>query len=98
MPGELRVPLPPLDESSAVELFVDRMVVTSPDFEVERDRGSLEELCRRLDGFPLALELAAARCRTLTPGQLLGAAWSADHSCSATRQACSRNVTVISTG
>jgi predicted ATPase/class 3 adenylate cyclase len=71
IPGELRVPLPPLDESSAVELFVDRMVVTSPGFEVDRDRGALERLCRRLDGFPLALELAAARCRTLAPGQLL---------------------------
>ena len=65
------MPLPPLDESSALELFVDRMVVTTPAFEVEHDRGSLEQLCRRLDGFPLALELAAARCRTLTPAQLL---------------------------
>jgi predicted ATPase/class 3 adenylate cyclase len=71
VPGELRMPLPPLDESSALELFVDRMIVTTPAFDVEHDRGSLEELCRRLDGFPLALELAAARCRTLTPGQLL---------------------------
>jgi predicted ATPase/class 3 adenylate cyclase len=71
VPGELRIPLPPLDDSSAVELFVDRMVVTTPGFDVERDRGILEALCHRLDGFPLALELAAARCRTLTPGQFL---------------------------
>ena len=65
------MPLPPLDESSALDLFVDRMVVTTPAFDVEHDRGSLEQLCHRLDGFPLALELAAARCRTLTPAQLL---------------------------
>ncbi len=71
VPGELRMPVPPLDESSAIELFVDRMIVTSPTFEVEHNRGPLQELCRRLDGFPLALELAAARCRTLTPAQLL---------------------------
>ena len=71
VPGELRVPLAPLDESAAVELFVDRMVVTTPSFDVQRDRGSLMGLCGRLDGFPLALELAAARCRTLTPAQLL---------------------------
>jgi predicted ATPase/class 3 adenylate cyclase len=71
VPGELRIPLPPLDKSAAIELFVDRVVVTTPAFEVQHHRGSLEELCRRLDGFPLALELAAARCRTLTPGQLL---------------------------
>ena len=56
VPGELRVPLPPLDESSALELFVDRLVVTTPTFEVEHDRGSLVHLCRHLDGFPLALE------------------------------------------
>jgi predicted ATPase len=71
VPGELRVPVAPLDEAAAVELFVDRMVVTNPSFDIRLDRGSLEGLCGRLDGFPLALELAAARCRTLTPAQLL---------------------------
>jgi len=69
--GELRLPLPPLDRLSAVELFTDRMEVTSPTFDAAHDRYALDELCRRLDGFPLALELAAARCRTLTPSQLL---------------------------
>jgi predicted ATPase len=71
VPGELRMPLPPLDESAAIELFVDRLLVTTPTFEIKHHLGSLEELCHRLDGFPLALELAAARCRTLTPGELL---------------------------
>ncbi len=71
--GELRVPLPPLDQHAAIELFADRMAVTRPTFDPAHDQPALEELCRRLDGFPLALELAAARCRTLTPGQLLGA-------------------------
>ena len=71
VPGELRIPLPPLDEASALDLFVDRLIVTTPAFDLEHDRGSLEQLCRRLDGFPLTLELAAARCRTLTPAQLL---------------------------
>lgn len=69
--GELRVPLPPLDRHAAIELFADRMAVTRPTFDTADDQHELEELCRRLDGFPLALELAAARCRTLTPGQLL---------------------------
>jgi predicted ATPase/class 3 adenylate cyclase len=71
IPGELRVPVPPLDKLAAIELFVDRLSVTSPSFSAEHERGALELLCDHLDGFPLALELAAARCRTMTPSQLL---------------------------
>ena len=72
VPGELRVPLAPLDESAAVELFVDRMVVTNPSFDIELDRGSLEGLCGRLDGFPLALELAAGALSDDGAGPVVG--------------------------
>ncbi|MFD9007182.1 ATP-binding protein [Streptomyces sp. NPDC059582] len=66
--GERLFPLAPLDEDAAVELFVERaarqgLTVT--------DDGEVRELCRRLDGIPLAIELAAGRLRALSPGQLL---------------------------
>ncbi|HEV8403585.1 MAG TPA: adenylate/guanylate cyclase domain-containing protein [Candidatus Limnocylindrales bacterium] len=55
------LPLPPTD---AVELFRERAFVTEP-------AAAVEEICRRLDGLPLAIELAAARTRLLPPDQLL---------------------------
>ncbi len=55
------LPLPPTD---AVELFRERAFVTGP-------ATAVEEICRRLDGLPLAIELAAARTRVLPPDQLL---------------------------
>src|SRR5581483_4022770 len=58
---EYAVPPLPLDE--AVRLFTARAKAADPDF---TDDGSVEEICRRLDGLPLALELAAARVRSLT--------------------------------
>ncbi len=66
--GEVRMPLRPLDQVAAVDLFVDRVAIAGR--ELDRDP-TAEELCGRLDGVPLALELAAARCRTLTPHELL---------------------------
>nr|WP_141216310.1 LuxR C-terminal-related transcriptional regulator [Rhodococcus sp. 06-621-2] len=58
--------------SDALTLFVERASMVYPDFEVtEKDVGAVSELCARLDGLPLALELAAARMRALTPSQLL---------------------------
>ena len=69
--GEVRMPLRPLDDASAIGLFVDRLRGLDPAFDAERDTDASQELCRRLDGVPLAVELAAARCRTLTPAQLL---------------------------
>ncbi len=68
--------LPPLGaetgDSSAVELFVERALAADPAFEF--DVAALETVARitqRLDGMPLAIELAAARIRTLTPAQIL---------------------------
>jgi predicted ATPase/class 3 adenylate cyclase len=60
--GEQRWPVQPLDEVHAAELFVARAYATQPGYELgSSDRQQLGELCRRLDGLPLALELAAAR-------------------------------------
>jgi predicted ATPase/class 3 adenylate cyclase/DNA-binding CsgD family transcriptional regulator len=65
-----RVPsLPP--ETEAVELFVERARRARPDFRLADGASDVvTEICRRLDGMPLAVELAAARVRTLTPTQI----------------------------
>ena len=61
--GEVEYPVPPLAETEAVELFCARSAL-EPD-------ETLVKLCRRLDNMPLAIELAAARTRVLTPTQIL---------------------------
>ncbi len=70
--GEQLFLVPPLAMATdAVELFVDRARASDPAFATTPDNmGSVEEICRRLDGIPLAIELAAARVRLLTPGEL----------------------------
>jgi len=62
--GEHEYLLDPLPEVDAVALFRQRAFVTEPD-------EAVHEICRRLDGLPLAIELAAARTRVLPPDQLL---------------------------
>ena len=60
--GEQLFPVPPLTPTEAVELFVDRAQAVRPDFELtETDASHLDAICTRLDGLPLAIELAAAR-------------------------------------
>ncbi len=56
----------------SVQLFVDRAQSVRPDFQVTPgNAAAVAEMCQRLEGIPLALELAAARARALTPGQML---------------------------
>ncbi len=59
--------------SEAVQLLVERAAKVAPGFALdERNASVLAELCRRLDGIPLAIELAAAHLRVVGPAQLLG--------------------------
>jgi predicted ATPase/DNA-binding NarL/FixJ family response regulator len=84
--GEILYPVPPLPVPDphraqsledlagceSVALFSARVQALAPDFAVtEHNQDSVAELCRRLDGLPLAIELAAARARMLTPQQIL---------------------------
>ena len=56
----------------AVRLFVDRLHAVAPDFKLdENNAATVAEICRQLDGIPLALELAAARVQLLSPSALL---------------------------
>jgi predicted ATPase len=65
--GEGLVPVPPLQPEPAVRLFRDRARTVRPDVE---DHARVPDICRALDGLPLAIEPAAARLRTLTPDEL----------------------------
>jgi predicted ATPase/DNA-binding SARP family transcriptional activator/class 3 adenylate cyclase len=82
--GEREFPVPPLPTPDAgdsperlilvdsVRLFVDRAQAVRPDFQITgQNAPAIAELCARLEGIPLALELAAARVQVLTPAQML---------------------------
>ena len=84
--GEREYPVPPLKlpdpthlprveevtKAPAVELFVERAREVSPTFSLtQNNAAAVAEICRRLDGLPLALELAAARMRSLGATKLL---------------------------
>ncbi|MFE5730883.1 BTAD domain-containing putative transcriptional regulator [Streptomyces sp. NPDC056528] len=70
VPGEVVRPLGPLPVGVALRLLGERGAAARPGFSVEGDRGAAEEVCRRLDGLPLAIELAAARLRMLSVRQI----------------------------
>jgi predicted ATPase/class 3 adenylate cyclase len=69
--AEREYPVPELAETDAVALFVERAQAVKPGFELNGDASAVAEICRRLDGLPLAIELAAARARILSPPALL---------------------------
>ncbi|WP_171058070.1 ATP-binding protein [Modestobacter altitudinis] len=80
VPGEALFPVPPLPlpaagdaaGSDAVRLLAERARAAAPGLVLgPADEADLAELCRRLDGIPLAIELAAVRLRTLGPADLL---------------------------
>ena len=81
--GERLIPVPPLaapaedadlettNDAEAVRLFVERAVAVKPDFMVTAENAAaVAAVCRRLDGVPLAIELAAARVPAMTPAEL----------------------------
>lgn len=70
--GEQEFPVTPLAEESAVELFVQRAKAVRPSFTMSPESAPvIREICARLDGLPLAIELAAARTRVLSPSTML---------------------------
>jgi predicted ATPase/class 3 adenylate cyclase len=70
-----RKPPPTLEQLSqfeAVQLFIDRALAVKPDFRVDNENApAVAEICWRLDGLPLAIELAAAHIRMLPPQAML---------------------------
>ena len=70
VPGELLRPVEPLPEPVALRLLAERGAAARPGFRIEDDPEACAEICRRLDGLPLGIELAAARLRMLTPRQI----------------------------
>src|SRR6185437_3873381 len=65
-------PLAALSQYEAVALFIERARAVRSDFEVTNENApAVAEICSRLDGLPLAIELAAARIRLLTPQAML---------------------------
>ncbi|WP_450170356.1 AAA family ATPase, partial [Streptomyces chengmaiensis] len=73
VPGELVRPVDPLPDPMALRLLAERGAAARPGFRVDADEATAAaaaEICRRLDGLPLAIELAAARLRMLTARQI----------------------------
>jgi len=70
--GERGYPVPPLDAASGVALFEDRARSHRPDLVLtDEARAAIRAICEGLGGLPLAIELAAARIRLLSPSQIL---------------------------
>jgi predicted ATPase/DNA-binding SARP family transcriptional activator len=91
--------VPPLATSEAIQLFAERARLVLPTFVVsDSNRAAVSEICRRLDGIPLAIELAAPRVRVLSPEQIASRLDDAFHLLSAgSRTALPRHRTLRAT-
>ncbi|MBC8163142.1 MAG: tetratricopeptide repeat protein, partial [Roseiflexaceae bacterium] len=70
--AETTADLPTLGQNAAIRLFVARAQAVAPSFSLRADNAAaVTEICVRLEGLPLAIELAAARVRALPPAQIL---------------------------
>jgi predicted ATPase/DNA-binding winged helix-turn-helix (wHTH) protein len=70
--GEREFPVTALRQNSAIELFAQRAAAVWPDFAISSENAAaVQEICLRLDGLPLAIELAAARTKVLSPKAIL---------------------------
>jgi len=70
--GEQEFPVRPLELNSALELFVQRATAVRPSFALTAaNTAAIRGICSRLDGLPLAIELAAARTKVLSPSAIL---------------------------
>lgn len=69
--GEVLYPLTPLDQPDAARLFASRAATVAPGAPLASDDPDVLHLCQRLGGIPLAIELAAARVRLLSPADIL---------------------------
>ncbi len=67
--GEQQYEVPVLDPEDAIELFIARAETVAPSLTIEREIA--EAVCERLDWLPLAIELAAARTKVLSPAEIL---------------------------
>jgi predicted ATPase len=69
--AEQRMEVPPLPMDEAAELLIARAKAVNPELEIDQDdRGAIQRICQRLDGLPLALEIAAARVAVFSPIRL----------------------------
>ncbi|MFC5664383.1 BTAD domain-containing putative transcriptional regulator [Kitasatospora misakiensis] len=70
VPGETVRPVEPLPDPVALRLLAERAAAARPGFDPRSDPEACAEICHRLDGLPLAIELAAARLRVMTARQI----------------------------
>ena len=71
--GEAIFPVGALAEPEAMRLFAERAAAVRPEFEIDAgNRAHVAQICKRLDGLPLAIELAAARMRAMSVESLAG--------------------------